>query len=64
MWERACSRRRPFRQSIRFLTHRFRQQAGSHSFTALLIFRSCDAVHWSGARPGHSRTGTDCAPAP
>ncbi|PTC19651.1 hypothetical protein C0J26_06430 [Pseudomonas baetica] len=30
----------------------------------IFIVRSYGAVHAKGARPGHSRTETDCAPAP
>ncbi|AYF51571.1 hypothetical protein DXV65_29790 [Pseudomonas fluorescens] len=32
MWERACSRRRQISQHLQRLTHRFREQARSHSF--------------------------------
>ncbi|AVX91175.1 hypothetical protein PkP19E3_23925 [Pseudomonas koreensis] len=42
----------------------FASKLAPTGFGLLFIFRSCDAAHGSGARPGHSRTGTDCAPAP
>ncbi len=32
MWERACSRKRGISHLIHRLTHRFREQARSHSF--------------------------------
>ncbi|PTC27523.1 hypothetical protein C9382_16875 [Pseudomonas aylmerensis] len=32
MWERACSRRRQISHPLQPLTHRFREQARSHSF--------------------------------
>ncbi|PTC31563.1 hypothetical protein C9382_05665 [Pseudomonas aylmerensis] len=32
MWERACSRRRHISHPLQRLTHRFREQARSHSF--------------------------------
>ncbi|PTC28330.1 hypothetical protein C9382_14800 [Pseudomonas aylmerensis] len=47
MWERACSRRRWISHPVHRLTHRFREQARSHSFDRFSAWDSRCCAHIS-----------------
>ncbi|KAB0497223.1 hypothetical protein F7R14_28210 [Pseudomonas lini] len=44
MWERACSRKRLNIQHLCCLTHRFREQARSHTFGGKFSVFACQSV--------------------